>query len=156
MSVGGINPNDLGNMGEIEQQFAVKTVEHLETYQRVILNIPPSSLKLTKMDDAIMEDFQQTFPELDSVEALTKLNENEMKSPQGKERWRNFIMKYEKLVPDYNFGTILRGDAKREYDEDNSILVTRVQFYAIEIARNRKGVNDDLYNRYQAQQKNKA
>jgi hypothetical protein len=30
MSVGGINPNDLGNMGEIEQQFAVKTVEHLE------------------------------------------------------------------------------------------------------------------------------
>jgi hypothetical protein len=45
------------------------------------------------MDDAIMEDFQQTFPELDSVEALTKLNENEMKSPQGKERWRNFIMK---------------------------------------------------------------
>jgi hypothetical protein len=45
------------------------------------------------MDDAIMEDFQQTFPELDNVEALTKLNENEMKSPQGKERWRNFIMK---------------------------------------------------------------
>lgn len=40
-----------------------------------------------------MEDFQQTFPELDSVEALTKLNENEMKSPQGKERWRNFIKK---------------------------------------------------------------
>lgn len=41
---------------------------------------------------------------------------------------------YEKLVPDYNFGTILRGDAKREYDEDNSILVTRVQFYAIEVS----------------------
>jgi hypothetical protein len=41
---------------------------------------------------------------------------------------------YEKLVPDYNFGTILRGDAKREYDEDNSILVTRTQFYAIEVS----------------------
>ena len=40
-----------------------------------------------------MEDFQQTFPELNSVEALTKLNENDMKSAQGKERWRNFIMK---------------------------------------------------------------
>jgi len=40
-----------------------------------------------------MEDFQQTFPELDSVEALTKLDENEMKSAKGKERWRNFIMK---------------------------------------------------------------
>lgn len=30
MSIAGINPNDLGNMGEIEQQFAVKTVEYLE------------------------------------------------------------------------------------------------------------------------------
>lgn len=141
MSVGGINPNDLGNMGEIEQQFAVKTVEHLEVRRGFIsphtsklsssfflasLDLPASdpqhpSLKFEayqvsptvaihvyrsthdsriplssfacRMDDAIMEDFQQTFPELDSVEALTKLNENEMKSPQGKERWRNFIMK---------------------------------------------------------------
>jgi hypothetical protein len=54
------------------------------------------------MDDAIMEDFQQTFPELDSVEALTKLNENEMKSPQGKERWRNFIMKVNTYCPPYS------------------------------------------------------
>ena len=36
MSVGGINPNDLGNMGEIEQQFAVKTVEHLEVRRGTI------------------------------------------------------------------------------------------------------------------------
>jgi hypothetical protein len=33
MSIAGIDPNDLGNMGEIEQQFAVKTVEHLEVGQ---------------------------------------------------------------------------------------------------------------------------
>lgn len=36
-------------------------------------------------------------------------------------------------MPDYNFGTILRGDAKRRYEQDNSILVTRTQFYAIEV-----------------------
>ncbi len=41
---------------------------------------------------------------------------------------------YEKLVPDYNFGTILRQDATREYAEDNSILVTRTQFLAIEVS----------------------
>ncbi len=38
-------------------------------------------------------------------------------------------------MPDYNFGTLVRGDATREYAEDNSILVTRVQFYAIEVGR---------------------
>jgi hypothetical protein len=41
---------------------------------------------------------------------------------------------YEKVVPDYNFGTILRQDATREYAEDNSMLVTRTQFYAIEVS----------------------
>jgi hypothetical protein len=43
-------------------------------------------------------------------------------------------MQYEKIVPDYNFGTILRQDARRGYAEDNGILVTRVQFLAIEVS----------------------
>lgn len=60
------------------------------------------------MDDAIMEDFQQTFPELDSVEALTKLNENEMKSPQGKERWRNFIMKVRTVSASLSYHLVAR------------------------------------------------
>lgn len=34
-----------------------------------------------------------TFPELATPEALAKLDENEMKSAAGKEKWRNFIMK---------------------------------------------------------------
>ena len=51
------------------------------------------------MDDDILEDLKQTFPELNSVEALTKLDENEMKSAAGKERWRNFIMKVSPVPP---------------------------------------------------------
>jgi hypothetical protein len=47
-------------------------------------------------------------------------------------------------VEDYSFGTLLRADASKEYSEDNSILVTRIQFYAIELARNKEGVNDLL------------
>lgn len=38
---------------------------------------------------------------------------------------------------------MLRPDAKREYDQDNNMFATRTQFYAIEVARNRLGVNDD-------------
>lgn len=40
---------------------------------------------------------------------------------------------YEKRLTDYNFGTLVRKDADRGYAEDNSILVTRVQFFAIEV-----------------------
>jgi hypothetical protein len=75
-------------------------------------------------------------------------------------------------VNDYNFGTLIRKNADKLYAEDNTILVTRVQFFAIEvsspraillprgcgdtdidsqIARNRAGVNDKVYNEAQAQ-----
>ncbi|GHJ90129.1 hypothetical protein NliqN6_6531 [Naganishia liquefaciens] len=146
MSIPGFDPNTAGNHEEIEMQFAVKTVEHLEAYQKLLYALPPSKLKLTKVDDELFEDFKATFPELATPEALAKLDESEMKSEAGKEKWRNFIMKYEKVIPDYNFGTMLRPDAKREYDQDNNMFVTRTQFYAIEVARNRLGVNDDLHN----------
>ena len=35
---------------------------------------------------------------------------------------------------DYNFGTLIRKDAEKLYAEDNTILVTRVQFFAIEVS----------------------
>ncbi|KAI5451130.1 hypothetical protein NCC49_002006 [Naganishia albida] len=149
MSIPGFDPETAGNHEEIEQQFAVKTVEHLEAYTKLLQALPPSKLKLTKLDHALFLDFCETFPELATPAALSKLDEAEMKSAKGKEKWRNFIMKYEKLIPDYNFGTMLRPDAKREYDQDNNMFATRTQFYAIEVARNRLGVNDDIHNALQ-------
>jgi hypothetical protein len=43
-------------------------------------------------------------------------------------------LQYEKKLTDYNFGTLIRKDAHKLYDEDNAILVTRVQFFAIEVS----------------------
>ena len=58
-----------------------------------------------------------------------------MKSKEGKERWRNFINAYDKKVDDYNYGTVIRTNAKFEYGENETIFAVRMQFYAIEIAR---------------------
>lgn len=52
-----------------------------------------------------------------------------------------------KNLEDFSFGTLLRLSAGEEYSEANTILVTRVQFLAIEIARNREGANDAVYQR---------
>ncbi|ORX33935.1 putative polysaccharide biosynthesis protein [Kockovaella imperatae] len=150
MSIPGFDAETAGNNEEIEMQFAVKTVEHLEAYERLISGIPPRNLKLTPMDNELHENFLSTFPEYASPEALRNLNEDEMKSAKGKERWRNFILPYEKRLKDYNFGTLVRKDSDRGYAEDNSILVTRTQFFAIEIARNRAGLNDKIYQEAQA------
>lgn len=78
-----------------------------------------SQLKLTKMDDEIYEHFHKDFPDFDPAATI---NENDMKSKEGKERWRNFINQYEKKIPDYNYGTMLRANPTFEYGEKETIF----------------------------------
>ena len=59
-----------------------------------------------------------TFPEVD----LGDVDEDQLKSPKGKVKWREWIMKYENRVNDYNFGTLLRKNVKGDYTEDNTIF----------------------------------
>lgn len=75
------------------------------------------------------------------------LDENELKSVESKRKWRDFSEKFNKL-DDYAFGTLIRGDASEDFSPDNSILVVRIQFLAIEIARNREGCNDSIRKNY--------
>ena len=110
------------------------------------------------MDDDIMEHLKKDFPDFDPAEPI---DEDKMKSKAGKDRWRPFMMAYEKKIDDYNFGTMMRTDPKLEYGRDETIFgrwlagwlpgpggcvpgsgfadvvraVPRMQFYAIEIAR---------------------
>ncbi|KAK0205544.1 DUF757-domain-containing protein [Desarmillaria ectypa] len=141
---GKFDPQNAQNLIEIEKQFAVKAVEQAQTYWNLLEKVPPRQLRLTKFDDEIFEHALKAFPEMTSepYDKLTKLDEDWMKSKEGKERWRVFIQTYEKKVKDYNFGSLIRTDAREEYGEKNTIFVTRIQFYAIEISRNRLGLND--------------
>lgn len=89
------------------------------TYWKLLEGIRGSNLRLTKMDDDIYNDFKQEFPEFDASETI---DEDKMKSKEGKEKWRNWMMKYEKIVEDYNFGTMLRSNPKFEYGEKETIF----------------------------------
>lgn len=108
-------------------------------FQQLLCSVNPRELRLTPFDDQIYADFRQDFPDL----KIGILNEEELKSPTGKETWRKFIEKFDKL-DDFSYGTLLRSDASKEFSPENSIFVVRVQFLAIEIARNREGFNDNL------------
>lgn len=144
------DPEKAENLEDMEKQFAVKAVEHLMTYWSILEKVRGSQLRLTKMDDDIYDDFRETFPDFDPAETL---DEDKMKSKEGKEKWRNFMMKYEKKINDYNFGTIIRTNPKSEYEQDTTIFGVRMQFYAIEIARNRAGLNDWVYERSHPEEK---
>ncbi|KAM4055989.1 polysaccharide biosynthesis domain-containing protein [Hirsutella rhossiliensis] len=139
---------DAGNMEEIEKQFAVKVVKHMQTYWSILEKVKGSTIRLTKMDDDIYNHLKEAFPNFDPAATI---DEDEMKSKTGKERWRTFMMTYEKKVDDYNFGTMVRNSPKVEYEENTTIFVPRMQFYAIEIARNKNGLNDWIYEQAQVQ-----
>ncbi|KAL2202955.1 DUF757 domain-containing protein [Sarocladium strictum] len=141
------NADEAGNMEDMEKQFAVKVVQHMQTYWSILEKVKGSSLRLTKMDDEIYAHLQEAFPEFDPEKTI---DEDEMKSKSGKQRWRDFMMQYEKVIDDYNFGTMVRNNPKAEYDEDTTIFVPRMQFYAVEIARNKKGLNDWIYDQAHA------
>lgn len=138
------DPENPDNLEDIEKQFAVKAVQQMTIYWSLLESIPPSKLKLTQFDDEILEEFYKAFPEYDE-QSISNLDEDFLKSKESKERWREFIKNFEEKVEDFNFGTLVRKDVKKEYSEDNTIFVVRIQFYAIELMRNKLGLNDWVY-----------
>ncbi|KAF4762386.1 hypothetical protein HAV15_006617 [Penicillium sp. str.  len=127
------NPEEAENLEDMEKQFAVKE------------KVKGSQLRLTKQDNDIYESFMEAFPDFDPAETLV---EEEMKSKAGKEKWRTWMLKWDK-IEDFNFGTMIRTRADAEYDQDTTIFGVRMQFYAVEIARNRAGLNDWIYEKAQ-------
>lgn len=142
--IAGIDPEKTENLEDIEKQFAVVAVEHMETYWKILKAVRGSTLQLTKIDDQIYNRFAEKFPEMNTAAALQSLNEQDMKSPKGKELWRNFAQEFEKL-DNYNFGTLLRTRSDCKYDERTTMFSVRIQFLAIEIARNKFKLNDWIY-----------
>lgn len=135
------DPEKAENLEDIEKQFAVKAVHQAEAYWNLISKLKASKLTLTKYDDDIYNLLMEQFPEFKDPNFAKVIDEEWMKSKVGKERWRLFCEEF-KHIEDYNFGTLLRTDASGEYSQENSIFVVRIQFYAIEIVRNRAGLND--------------
>ncbi|XP_061554688.1 protein PBDC1 [Phycodurus eques] len=130
-----------GNDERLEVMWAVKAYNHAEVYFNLISSVDPKFLKLTKMDDDIYSTFRASFEDLD-VEVL---DPDRLKSAEAKERWRPFCNHYDGLVEDFNYGTLLRLDCRKDYTEDNTAFVTRIQFFAVEIARNREGLNNAVF-----------
>ncbi|XP_061886861.1 protein PBDC1 [Entelurus aequoreus] len=129
------------NDERLEVMWAMKAYNHAEVYFNLISSVDPKFLKLTKMDDEIYACFKETFKHLD----LKLLNPDDLKSAEAKEKWRPFCNQYEGQVEDFNYGTLLRLDCEKGYTDENTIFTTRIQFFAVEIARNREGFNDAVF-----------
>ena len=141
-SVLGGDPEMLGNDGRVEELWAMKAMEHAEVYFNLLCSVEPARLKLSgsqELDDKIYKDYKESFPNLDTG----KLTEDDLKNKKAKVEWREFSNRY-KDVEDFSLGSLLRMDSTKDYSEENTMLAIKIQFFAIEIARNRDGLNDSL------------
>ena len=126
------------NHEDIEKLWAVTAFHHAETFMKLVK--AKVKVRLTENDDNIYTHFRREFSTLN----ISVINEeNDFKSESAKSAWRNFIKEYEQME-NFNYGTLLRIDGSKDYSGENSMFVTRCQFWAIEIARMREGVNDDI------------
>jgi len=128
------------NDASVETMWAVKAGEDAEIHFNLLCSADPKLLKLSKFDDWIYSKFRLRFPEF----KIDEIEVDGLKSSVAKEKWRSFCEEM-KALEDFSFATLLRLNAHDEYTDENTILVTRVQFLAIEVARNREGLNDFVY-----------
>ncbi|VDO95307.1 unnamed protein product [Soboliphyme baturini] len=103
---------------------------------QILRSCDPKDLHLCPNDNLIYEDFRHYFKDFD-VEVI---EEADMKT----EKWREFSLLFEGVIDDYNFGTLLRADCHGDYTSENTFIVFRIQFLAIETARNREGLNSGV------------
>jgi len=129
--------NDQG----MEMEWAEAAVKYAEMYERLLLSAHERGqldrFRLTPMDDKIYSSFRRVFPDM----RVDKLNVAQMKTKANKIAWFNLLEGWKHQLKDYNTGTLCRVDGHAPFGQENSIVMPRSQFYCIEIARCREGVN---------------
>lgn len=131
------DPSKLGNTSQIEYAWAIKAHRHAEVYMKIIKTVDPAKIKLTNVDDIIYRQWKRLFKDV----RIDVLQDDDFKTEDAKNKWRPFCEKFKGKIEDYNFGTLIRRDCSEEYSEENCFVVPRIQFIAIELARNKMGLN---------------
>ncbi|KAI6241206.1 Protein PBDC1 [Aphelenchoides fujianensis] len=124
------------NDPNVEMQWAMEATRKAKIHTQLLLNSDSRLLKLCKDDDRIASDFRAAFPDL----AVQEIAVEDLKGANI-DKWRSFCSNLQD-VKDYNFGSLLRLRADRSYSDENTVLVPYVIFLAIEVTRNREGVNE--------------
>ena len=95
-----------------------------------------------RVDDELYGAFRDSFEKLN----VGDIDVEDFKSESAKTKWREFLEPWADRIQESNFATLMRLKADDDFGPENSFIVTRVQFYAIEIARNREGLNEKIHN----------
>ncbi|VDK74009.1 unnamed protein product [Litomosoides sigmodontis] len=125
------------NDPSFEIAWAIKAAERANIHMSLLLTCNTKELTMHKKFAVIYDKFREIFPEM-NVEKVTEL---ELKG-ENKQRWFTFCEYFKEEVEDYNLATIMRIRVDGVYSESNTIIVPKIIFLAVEIARNKEGLNE--------------
>lgn len=105
---------------DVAFNFSLNKTEKSRTFStfQLLCSTNPRHLKLSPCDDVIEAEVTKCFPHL----TLDPVDEEQLKGQGIKEKWREFMNKFDKTVDDFNFGTLLRVACDGRYDSENTIL----------------------------------
>ncbi|CAB3407688.1 unnamed protein product [Caenorhabditis bovis] len=134
------------NDESIEIAWAIKAGERANVHMNLIMRCNTRILRLNKMQDEIVSSFRKEFPDLN----VEKVTHKELKDDGMKEKWRSWCEQFKDTVDDYSMGTLMRIEANKAYSPDNTVVVPRIIYLAIEMSRNVEGINERLKEEYTA------
>merc|ERR1711879_623118 len=133
----------------VDQKEWERIYKAANVHMNLLAGIKPSMLKFTQHDDEIYKEFRKEFPEFD----VKMIDPDTWKTDEQKKKWESFTNHFENLVADLKQSTLLRLTVFGGYNENNTTLAPRIEFLAIEIARNREKDNDKLHDMIQEQKR---
>ncbi|KAH0569303.1 Polysaccharide biosynthesis family protein [Spironucleus salmonicida] len=134
----------VSNDQKIEEDWAEYAFKFAETFEMLLKSIKTKQglkqFKFTPQDDLIYTGFRKSFPNL----SVQPLDVKTMKDKAHQLQWYQLLEAYKTVVTDYNHGSIVRVNSMQNLGPENGIIVPRIQFYMIELARCREGCNDQF------------
>ncbi|VDM97101.1 unnamed protein product [Thelazia callipaeda] len=132
-----LSSTEYANDPSVEVSWALEAAERARIHMSLLLTCNTEELRLHENEDAIYEKFREVFPEM----KIEKVTDVELKGKNNK-FWFEFCEHFKDDVADYNLATIMRIRVNGAYSECNTIIVPKIIFLAIEIARNRECLNE--------------
>lgn len=121
----------------LEVAWACNAAERASIHMNLLLSCDTRNLSLHKHSRLVYDHFREKFPEMN----VEKVSEKELKE-ENKVKWFEFCESVKDSIEEYNLGTLLRIRSNGAYSEENTIVVPKVIYLAIEAARNFEGVNE--------------
>uniref|UniRef100_A0A915PJU0 Polysaccharide biosynthesis domain-containing protein n=1 Tax=Setaria digitata TaxID=48799 RepID=A0A915PJU0_9BILA len=137
---------EYANDPSFEIAWAVKAAERANIHMSLLLTCNTNELTMHKKYSVIYDKFRELFPKMN----IEEVAEVELKG-KNKQHWYTFCEHFKEEVEDYNLATIMRIRADGAYSEANTIVVPKIIFLAVEIARNKEGVNEKYKESFKVQ-----